>query len=171
MPSEAEYASLRTTLLELKGVRLGSRFGGKAFFADKRFFCHFHRGAALLLEVFVWDNVNEVVNTLPGVIPHPQYGAYGWVRLRIRSPADVKKAKRLIQSSYRHVIGTKRVSLPKTEASGRVVKSASRNFPNIKFKSKASLKRIQVIMEVRDFRDPAETRRQLNQAANYLRKP
>jgi luciferase-like monooxygenase len=168
---EEKYANLRNILLGLPGVRLGSKFGEEAFFVGRRFFCHFHRGGTLLLETFVWDKVTEVVNTIPGVIPHPQYGAYGWVRLRIHSPADIDKAKKLIETSYRYVIATKRISLPKTRHAKRVVERAMKDFPNIRFKMKPSFKRIQIIMEVRNFKDSAETGRQLNQATNYLRKP
>ncbi len=71
MPREKEYANLRSTLLGLPRVRLGSRFDSEAFFIGKRFFCHFHLGGTLLLETFVWDNVSEVVNAIPGAIPHP----------------------------------------------------------------------------------------------------
>jgi hypothetical protein len=168
---EKEYANLRSILLGLPGVRLGSRFGGEAFFVGRRFFCHFHRGGTLLLETFVWDNVTEVVDTISGVIPHPEYGAYGWVRLRIHSHADMDKAKELIESSYRYVIGTKRVSLPKTQQSRRAVERAMENFPSIRFRMKPSLKRIQVIMGMRNFKNPAETGLQLNEVTNYLRKP
>jgi hypothetical protein len=150
---------------------LGSRFGAEAFFVRNRFFCHFHLGGTLLLETFVWDKVSDVVNAIPGVIPHPQYGAYGWVRLRIDSPADMDKAKKLIESSYRYVIATKRISLPKTQHTKRMVERAAKDFPNIRYKMKPSFKRIQVIMEVRSFKDSVEATRQLNQAANYLRKP
>ncbi|MDA4128169.1 MAG: DUF5519 family protein [Thaumarchaeota archaeon] len=171
MPMEREYANLRSILLGLPGVKLGSRFGGEAFFVGKRFFCHFHRGGTLLLETLVWDKVTEVVDKIPGVIPHPQYGAYGWVRLRINSPADMDKAKELIESSYQYAIGIKRVSLPKTQQARKAVERAMENFPSIRFRMKPSLKRIQVIMEVRNFKNPAKMGLQLNQAANYLRKP
>ena len=170
-PMEKEYANLRSILLGLPGVRLGSKFGGEAFFVGKRFFCHFHWGGTLLLETFVWDKVTEVVNTIPGVISHPKYGAYGWVRLGIHSPADIDKAKRLIETSYRYVIATKRISLPRTQHAKRVVERAMRSFPNIRFNMKPSFKRIQVIMEVRNLKDSVETGRQLDQAADYLRKP
>jgi hypothetical protein len=171
MPLEREYVDLRSTLLQLRGVRLGSKFGGEAFFVDKRFFCHFHRGGTLLLEAFVWGKVARVVSTIPGVIPHPKYGAYGWVMLKIESPRDADKAKKLIEMSYRYVIGTKRISLPKTQHAKRVVEAAKRNFPNIRLKMKPSFKRIQVIIEVRNFKDLTEARRQLDQSANFLRKP
>jgi len=166
-----EYAKLRSFLLGLPGIRLGSKFGGEGFFVGKRFFCHFHRGGTLSLETFVWDKVTEVVKTIPGVSPHPQYGAYGWVRLGIHSPADADKAKQLIEMSYRYVIATKRISLPKTRHAKSAVERAPKKFPNIRFKMKPSVKRIQVIMEVRNFKDPAETGLQLKQAVNYLRKP
>ena len=167
---EKEYDHLRRILLTLPGVNLGSRFGGEAFFVGKRFFCHFHREGALLLETFVWNNVPEVVKEIPGVIPHPQYGAIGWVRFRISTPADLDKARELIELSYRHVISTKRVSLPRTVDAKRAVEGATEDFPNIRFNLKLSSRRIQVVMEVRRFKDPIKTDRQLNAAAKYLRK-
>ncbi len=81
------------------------------------------------------------------------------------------KAKKLIESSYRYVIATKRISLPKTQHTKRMVERAAKNFPNIRFKMKPSVKRIQVIMEVRNFKNSAETGPQLNLAENYFRKP
>jgi hypothetical protein len=123
-----------------------------------------------LLETFVWNNVTGVVNTIPGVIPHPKYGSYGWVRLRINSPADMGKARKLIKLSYRYVIGTKRISLPKTPHAKRMVGEAVKNFPNIRFEVKPSFKRIQVIMEVRNFKESAENGRQLDEVADYLRR-
>ena len=170
VPLEKEYERLRNVLLELPGVELGSRFGGEAFFFRKRFFCHFHRGSVLLLETFVWDKVDEVVGSIMGVVPHPQYGNYGWVRLRISSSEDFGKAKELIESSYRNMISTRRISLPKTERMKRAVKEAAKDFPRIHFKMKASLKRTQVVMEVRQFKDTKEAETQLKQAAAYLRK-
>lgn len=149
---------------------MGSRFGEEAFFVGRRFFCHFHRGDPLLLETFVWDKVDDVVRAIPGVAPHPQYGNYGWVRLRISSSADLVKAKELAKSSYRYMISTKRISLPRTERMRRAVNLAKENFPKINFKMKRSRKRTQVLMEVRRFRDAAEAGTQLNQATKYLKK-
>jgi len=99
-----EHDYLRGILLGLPGVRLGNRFGGEAFFVGKRFFCHFHEGGTLLLETLVWDKVSKVVRAIPGVIPHPQYGAHGWVRLGVSSRADLAKARKLIEKSYQYQI-------------------------------------------------------------------
>ena len=167
---DKQHHQLRSALLELPGVKLGNRFGGEAFFVGKRFFCHFHPGGSLLLETFVWDNVDEVVSAIPGVIPHPQYGNYGWVRLRVSSSADLAKAKELVESSYRYMISTKRISLPKTEHVMRGVNEATKRFPKINFKTKQSRKRTQVLMEVQLFENASEAAMQLNQAAGFLKK-
>src|SRR3989442_8201749 len=77
---------LRDRLVELPGVTTGTRFGGEAFFFRNRFFCHFHETRDhLFLETFVWRNVEAVVSEVPGTIPHPEYGGYGWGRLHIES--------------------------------------------------------------------------------------
>jgi hypothetical protein len=170
VPLDKQHHQLRSALLELPGVKLGNRFRGEAFFVGKRFFCHFHRGGSLLLETFVWDKVDEVVHAIPGVIPHPQYGNYGWVRLRVSSSADLAKAKELVESSYRYMISIKRISLPKTERVRRGVNEAAKRFPKINFKMKQSRKRTQVVMEVRLLEDRAEAGTQLTQAARFLKK-
>jgi hypothetical protein len=170
VPFDEPHRQLRSALLELPGVKLGNRFGGEAFFFGKKFFCHFHRGGSLLLETFVWDKVDEVVHTIPGVIPHPQYGNYGWVRLKVSSSADLAKARKLVESSYRYMISTKRISLPKTEGVRRGVNEAMKSFPKINFKMKQSRKRTQVVMEVRLFEDAAEAGAQLTSAARFLKK-
>jgi len=169
MPLLKEYDSLRGLLLGLPEVRLGRRFGEEAFFVKKRFFCHFHRGGTLLLETFVWDRVNEVIHAIPGVIPHPQYGAYGWVRLRIPSQTDVDKARKLIEMSYRCVVSTKRISIPKTGLARKAVQEAVKRFPNVRFRMKLSSKRIQVIMQVYRFKNSHEAGEILGNAADYLR--
>jgi hypothetical protein len=149
---------------------LGERFGGEAFFLRKRFFCHFHVGSTLMLETFVWDKFTQVVNAIPEVIPHPQYGAYGWVRLKISSRADLAKAKKLIEMSHQYMISTKRISIQQAPHIGEAVKVAKRKFPNIRFRMKRSQKRLQIIMEARNFENSVEAGTLLNQAANYLRK-
>jgi len=163
------YDNLRGLLLGFPEIRLGRKFGGEAFFVRKRFFCQFHRGDTLLLETFVWDRVNEVIHSIPGVIPHPQYGAYGWVRLGISSQADVGKAKKLIEISYRYVVSTKRISLPKTPFVRRAVQEAMKRFPNVSFVTKQSSKRTQVIMRVVRFKNSFEAGETLARAADYLR--
>jgi hypothetical protein len=86
-----EYDRLRSGLLSLDGVSAGEKFGAEAFFFRRRFFCHVHRGNGfLLLETFVWKNVDKVVKSVPGAIPHPQYGGYGWVRFKVSSSSDLQ---------------------------------------------------------------------------------
>src|SRR6266581_8179574 len=92
---------VRKHLLELPYVTIGRRFGGEAFFFRKRFFCHFHPTRDhLFLETFVWNNVDAVVSEVPGTIAHPEYGGYGWVRLRIDSEDSVSKGRQLIETTY-----------------------------------------------------------------------
>src|SRR5881396_3847285 len=97
--SQKPPEQLRELLVKLPGVTMGTRFGGEAFFFRKRFFCHFHRTRDhLFLETFVWNNVDEVMSDVPGTIPHPEYGGYGWVRLPIDSEDAVSRARQLIET-------------------------------------------------------------------------
>ncbi len=170
-PSVAEnYDDLRSILLRLDGVSLGSRFGGAAFFFGKRFFCHFHRGNSFLfLETFVWNKVGDVVKSVPGAVPHPKYGGYGWVRFKVSSPADLSKAKKLIEMSYKYMISIKRISLPKNEDTERLLKTARMKFPAIRFTARRSPKRTQVIMEVQRGNGSDRADELLDQATMFLR--
>src|SRR3989454_7799915 len=90
--TQAFQSKIRSQLLGLSGVTTGRRFGGEAFFFRKRFFCHFHPSKDyFFLETFVWGNVNEVVRDVPGVIPHPEYGGYGWGRVVIKTTERKEK--------------------------------------------------------------------------------
>jgi hypothetical protein len=165
-----EYDRLRSGLLSLDGVSAGEKFGAEAFFFRRRFFCHVHRGNGfLLLETFVWKNVDKVVKSVPGAIPHPQYGGYGWVRFKVSSSSDLGKAKKLIEMSHNYVIRTKRISLPRTDETRRRLKSANARFPEIHFDAKDSPKRTQVIMEVQEAVGSVHSGELLNQAALFLR--
>src|SRR2546429_6172925 len=114
--SQKPPEQLRELLVKLPGVTMGTRFGGEAFFFRKRFFCHFHRTRDhLFLETFVWNNVDEVVSEVPGTIPHPEYGGYGWVWLPIASGDAVSRGRQLIGKTYRHLRPTRRVSISKEE--------------------------------------------------------
>src|SRR3989440_11411933 len=80
--SQKPPEQLRELLVKLPGVTTGTRVGGEAFFFRKRFFCHFHPTREhLLLETLVWNNVDAVVNEVPGTIRRPEYGDYGCGRL------------------------------------------------------------------------------------------
>lgn len=165
-----EYDLLRADLLGLHGVSSGVKFGGEAFFYGKRFFCHIHRGKDfLLLETFVWNKVDNVVESVPGVRPHPQYGGYGWVRFRISSPDDLDKARLLIEMSHDYMTRMRRVSLPKTRKTRTILKSAEVRFPTIRFEAKDSLKRTQVIIEAQRITGSIRPSELLNQAVLLLR--
>jgi len=169
-PLAKEHAVLRSVLVRLPGVTAGQKFGGEAFFYGKRFFCHFHSANGFLfLETFVWDKVSEVVKWIPGTKPHPRYGGYGWVRFEISSSSDLRKARRLIELSYRYMVNTKRISLPKNERSRRLLKRAEKRFPTILFGVKESLKRMQVIMEAQRSNGSVRPTDLLRQATMFLR--
>jgi hypothetical protein len=165
-----EYDRLRNALLKLDGVSPGEKFGGEAFFFGKRFLCHIHRGNGFLfLETFVRNKVDEVMESVPGAAPHPRYGGYGWVRFKVSSSGDLGKAKRLIEMSYDYMVRTKRVFLPRTEETRRLLKSASIRFPAIRFEAKDSLKRTQVIMEVQRGSGSVQSHELLDRATMFLR--
>jgi len=181
-------------LLELPGVTRGTRFGGEAFFYRKKFFCHYHPahgsffletfvwknvnavlgkipGAiSLFLETFVWKNVNAVLGKIPGAISHPEYGAYGWVRLPISSASEIVQAKMLVEMTYRYIRTTKRISVDKDQFSDELLSLVKAKFPQIRFKSGESKKRIQIIMETPELTDFDRAEVLLNQAARALRK-
>ena len=166
-----EYIHLRRELLRLDGVSAGEKFGGEAFFFGRRFFCHIHRGNGFLfLETFVWNNVDKVMKSVHGAMPHPQYGGYGWVRLKVSSSDDLANARRLIEMSHDYMVRTKRISLPRTEETKGMVKGAKVRFPGIHFEAKDSLRRTQVIMEVQRVSGSVQPGELLNQAALFLRK-
>ncbi len=141
---------LRELLVKLPGVTTGTRFGGEAFFFRKRFFCHFHPTREhLFLETFVWNNVDAVISEVPGTIPHPEYGGYGWVRLPIDSEDTVSRARQLIETTYRYLRTTRRVSISREEFRPETLGLLGTELPEIKVKVKESKKRNQIILEAR----------------------
>ena len=170
LPVTKVYEDLRSKLLSLDGVSAGEKFGGEAFFFGRRFFCHIHRGNGfLLLEAFVWNKVDRVVKSVSGAMPHPQYGGYGWVRFKVSSPKDLGKAKKLMEMSHDYMSRIKRISLPRTEETRRVLKKAKVMYPEVDFVAKDSLKRMQVIMEVQGAIGSSRAGELLNRAALFLR--
>ena len=148
--SQKPTEQLRELLVKLPGVTMGTRFGGEAFFFRKRFFCHFHRTRDhLFLETFVWNNVDEVVSEVPGTIPHPEYGGYGWVRLPIDSEDAVSRGRQLIETTYRYLRTTRRVSISKEEFRPETLGLLRTELPQIRVNVKESKKRNQIILEAR----------------------
>jgi len=148
--SQKPPEQLRELLVKLPGVTAGTRFGGEAFFFQKRFFCHFHPTREhLFLETFVWNNVDAVMSDVPGTIPHPEYGGYGWVRLPIDSEDAVSRARQLIETTYRYLRTTRRVSISREEFRPETLGLLGTELPEIKVKVKESKKRNQIILEAR----------------------
>src|SRR5437773_9806614 len=141
---------LRELVVNLACVTMGTRFGGEAFFFRKRFFCHFHRTRDhLFLETFVWNNVDEVVSEVPGTIPHAEYGGYGWVRLPIDSEDAVSRGRQLIETTYRYLRTTRRVSISKEEFQPETPGLPRTELPKTRVNVKAAKKRNQKILEAR----------------------
>lgn len=135
------HEQLRELLVKLPGVTVGTRFGGEAFFFRKRFFCHFHTARNLVfLETFVWNKVGDVVSEVPGTIPHPEYGGYGWVRLPLNSEATFSRAKELIETTYRYLRTIRRVSVPKEEFQPRTLDLLKTKLPGIRIRVKEAKK-------------------------------
>ncbi len=148
--SQKQPEQLRELLVKLPGVTTGTRFGGEAFFFRKRFFCHFHPTREhLFLETFVWNNVDAVISEVPGTIPHPEYGGYCWVRLPIDSEDAVSRARQLIETTYRYLRTTRRVSISREEFRPETLGLLGTELPEIKVKVKESKKRNQIILEAR----------------------
>jgi len=163
---------LRALLGKLPGVINGTRFGGEAFFFRKRFFCHFHpTRECLFLETFVWHNVEAVVSEVPGTIPHPEYGGYGWVRLPIDSDGAVSKGLRLLETTYRYLRTTRRVSIPKEEFLQEKLGLIKEKLPEIAVKVKESKKRNQLVLEARGVSDYEKADVLLDKARRILKGP
>src|SRR3989449_9603503 len=170
--SQKPPEQLRELLVKLPGVTTGTRFGGEAFFFRKRFFCHFHATRDhLFLETFVWHNVEAVVNEVPGTIPHPEYGGYGWVRLPIDSDDAVSRGLRLIETTYRYLRTTRRVSIPKEEFLQEKLGLIKEKLPEIAVKVKESKKRNQVVLEARGVSDYEKADVLLDKATRILKGP
>lgn len=157
-------------MLGLPGVTVGRRFGGEAFFYRKKFFCHFHpTRSGFFLETFVWNRSDEVVREIPGVIPHPEYGNYGWVRLPVSSKNDLAQAKSLVENTYRYLRTTKRVSLPKDRFTPELLTRVESKISQVNFKIKESKKRIQIIITIPELSDYDRADVLLKEATRMLR--
>lgn len=153
---ERLYARVRAYSLSLPRVVEGSRFGGDAWFIGKRFFAHCHRGKqALYLEVIL--EKQEVKSRLPpGVIPHPRYAGYGWVRLAVKSETDLRRARALLRRSYRYMTLFRKVWLPKQRKFLEKIYKQSKSLPGITIVAKPDpgRKRIAVLVSPKDLNDP-----------------
>ncbi len=107
------------------------------------------RRGHLFLETFVWNNVDAVMSDVPGTIPHPEYGGYGWVRLPIDSEDAVSRARQLIETTYSYLRTTRRVSISREEFRPETLGLLGTELPEIKVKVKESKKRNQIILEAR----------------------
>src|SRR5438128_11203822 len=170
--SQKQPEQLRELLVKLPGVTVGTRFGGEAFFFRKRFFCHFHTtGKHLFLETFVWNNVDAIVREVSGTIAHPEYGGYGWVRLPIDSDDAVSRGLRLIETTYRYLRTTRRVSIPKEEFLQEKLGLIKEKLPEIAVKVKESKKRNQLVLEARGVSDYEKADVLLDEATRILKGP
>jgi hypothetical protein len=162
---------LRKLLLTLPDVTLGRRFGGEAFFFRKKFFCHFHPAKNIVfLETFVWNRVSEVTKEVPGVIPHPEYGGSGWVRLPLNSEDDVQKGERLIENTYRYLRTIRRISLRKDKIKPGLIDAARNSLPQVRFKVKEAKKIVQIMIETVEVADFEQADRMLGRAASMLKR-
>ena len=170
--SQKPPEQLRELLVKLPGVTTGTRFGGEAFFFRKRFFCHFHATRDhLFLETFVWHNVEAVVSEVPGTIPHPEYGGYGWVRLPIDSDDAVSRGRQLIETTYRYLRTTRRVSIPQEKLRPETLDLLRKELPEIRVKVKESKKRNQVVLEAQGVLDYEKADDLLDKATRILKGP
>ena len=161
---------IRRHILKLPHVTLGRRFGGEAFFYRNRFFCHFHPTRDhWFLETFVWNNVSDIVTKIPGVIPHPEYQNYGWVRLPLTSDKDTLAGIELIDLTYKYFRTTKRISLPREIFNQELVANVGKTVGHLDLKIKESKKRIQVLMQVHGVTDYDEADKILSRAALLLK--
>jgi hypothetical protein len=163
---------LRDLLVKPPGVTTGTRFGGEAYFIRKRFFCHFHPTREhLFLETFVWNNVEAVVSEVPGTIPHPEYGGYGWVRLLIDSEDAVQRGRQLIETTYRYLRTSRRVSIAKEEFRPETLDLLRTELPEIGVKVKEAKKRKQVVLEARGVSDYEKADELLDKTTEILKRP
>ncbi len=168
--SQEPPEQLRELLLQLPGVTVGTRFGGEAFFFRKRFFCHFHStGKHLFLETFVWNNVDAIVREVSGTIAHPEYGGYGWVRLPIDSEDAVSRGRQLIETTYRYLRTTRRVSISKEEFRPETLGLLRTDVREIRVKVKESKKRKQVVLSVGGLTDYEKADDLLDRAIRILK--
>ena len=164
------HDQIRRRLLELSDVTVGRRFGGEAFFFRKKFFCHFHPVRDnFFLETFVWGKLDDVVKQVPGVIPHPEYGSYGWTRLPISSEDDVEAGLRLVEVTYRILRTTKRVAIRKEKFSPESVEYARNKFKQLEFSVKEAEKTMQVMIQALTVADYSEADALLEKAITILK--
>src|SRR5213594_4959045 len=170
--TQAFQSKIRSQLLGLSGVTTGTRFGGEAFFFRKRFFCHFHPTRDhVFLETFVWNNVDAIVREVPGTIPHPEYGGYGWVRLPIDSEDAVSRGRQLIETTYRYLRTTRRVSISKEEFRPETLGLLRTELPQIRVNVKESKKRKQIVVEALGVSDYEKADELLKKAIRILKGP
>ncbi len=157
-------------LLGLPGMSLGRRFGGEAFFHKKRFFAHFHpAGKSFYLETYVWNKVDDVLRQVSQVIVHPEYGAYGWVRLPIASEEDLVPARKLVYLTYRYLRTVKRIAIGKERFSKRLFIQVREKMPDVRFSTKVAAKTMIVMMETPEVDDYERAEELLDRAARMLR--
>ena len=168
--SQKAQDQLRELLLKLPGVTIGTRFGGEAFFFRKRFFCHFHPNRNIVfLETFVWNKVEDIISEVPGTIPHPEYGSYGWVRLPIDSKDAVSRGQQLIETTYRYLRTIRRVSVPKEEFKPRTLELLRTKLPEIRIKVKKAKKTNQIVLETPGLSDYEKADDLLDEATRILK--
>jgi len=123
----------------------------------------------MFLETFVWNNVDAVIREVPGTIPHPEYGGYGWVRLPIDSEDAVSRGRQLIETTYRILRTTRRVSIAKEEFRPETLALLRTKLPEISVKVKESKRRKQVVLEARDVSDYERADDLLGEATRMLK--
>jgi len=119
----------------------------------------------------VWSNVDAVIREVPGTIPHPEYGGYGWVRLRIDSEDAVSRGRQLIETTYRYLRTTRRVSISKEEFRSEKLGLLGTELPEIRVSVKESKKRKQVILEARGVSDYEKADELLDKAIRIFKGP
>ncbi len=161
---------IRKVLVELPGVTVGHRFGGEAFFFRKKFFCHFHPlRDHFYLETFLWDRASDVARQIPGVIPHPEYGGYGWVRLEMATEEDAASGLALVEATYRVLRTIRRISIRKEKFSSGSLDAVRNNMPDLRFRLKEAEKTMQVLIEAPGVTDYADADTLLAKAVEILK--
>ncbi len=161
---------IRKVLLDLPEVTVGRRFGGEAFFFRKRFFCHFHPlRDHFYLETFLWDRAGDAAKQLPGVIPHPEYGGYGWVRLEMATEKDLASGLALVEATYRSLRTTRKISIRKEKFSHESLDAIRNKMPQLRFKLKEAEKTMQVLIEAPGVKDYADADALIAEAVEILR--
>jgi hypothetical protein len=161
---------IRRALVELPGVTTGRRFGGEAFFFKKKFFCHFHPVRDhFYLETFLWDRAGDVARQIPGVILHPEYGGYGWVRLEMVAEKDMASGLALVEATYQCLRTIRRISIRKEKFSSGSLEVARNNMPQLRFRLKEAEKTVQVLIEAPGVKNYANADSLLAEAVEILK--